>query len=150
MKLNNEAREVLYKALSQYGLRSTRQREQVYSVLLGEHDHPTADGIYSRAREEMPSISLATVYNCLDTLVDCGLARQVNFEREPSRYCPMETDNEHYAHFHCTKTGKVYDIHIPSPVLKLLQKIMPEGFSADKVELCFRGTVPPDSDSPEN
>ena len=88
MKLSTESRETLNQALSQCGLRSTRQREQVYSILLGKHDHPTADEIYNRAKEEMPPISLATVYNCLDTLVECGLARQVNFERESTRYCP--------------------------------------------------------------
>ena len=33
----------------------------------------------------MPTISMATVYNCLETLVTCGLVKQVNIEREPTR-----------------------------------------------------------------
>jgi len=142
MKLSTESRVTLNQALSRYGLRSTQQREQVYSNLLSKHDHPTADEIYTRAKEEMPMISLATVYNCLDTLVNCGLARQVNFERESTRYCPMDAKNVHYAHFHCKHTGKVHDIHIPASVIAMLQKIIPEGFNAEKVELCFRGIAP--------
>ena len=150
MKLSTESRVKLNQALSQYGLRSTRHREQVYSTLLSKHDHPTTDEIYNRAKGDMPTISLATVYNCLDTLVDCGLARQVNFERESTRYCPMEAKNVHYAHFHCKHTGKVHDIHIPAPVIAILQKIMPEGFNAEKVELCFRGTAPCENESSED
>ena len=147
MKLSTESRVTLNQALSRYGVRSTRQREQVYSTLLSKHDHPTADEIHNRTKEEIPAISLATIYNCLDTFVHCGLARQVNFERESTRYCPMEAKNVHYAHFHCKHTGKVHDIHIPAPVITMLQKIMPEGFNAEKIELCFRGTAPNENES---
>lgn len=147
MKLSTESRVTLNQALSRYGVRSTRQREQVYSTLLSKHDHPTADEIHNRTKEEIPTISLATIYNCLDTFVHCGLARQVNFERESTRYCPMEAKNVHYAHFHCKHTGKVHDIHIPAPVITMLQKIMPEGFNAEKIELCFRGTAPNENES---
>ena len=142
MKLSTDSRKTLNTALNKQCLRSTQQRAQVYFTLLNRNDHPTAETIYKRSTDMMPAISLATVYNCLDTLVDCGLARQVNFERESTRYCPMEADKLHYAHFHCKYTGKVHDIHIPAMVIKMLQKIMPKGFRAEKIELCFRGTTP--------
>ena len=41
-----------------------------------------------RSKERMPSISLATVYNCLEVLVGHELVKQVNFDRSPTRYCP--------------------------------------------------------------
>ena len=83
-------------------MRATRQREQVFSVLLKKRDHPTAD-VVSVVRAEMDSISLATVYNCLEVLVDSRLIRQVNFD-EPTRYCPklsmpIFTVTEH--HYRC-------------------------------------------------
>ncbi|MEG2586361.1 MAG: transcriptional repressor, partial [Akkermansia sp.] len=67
------------------GLRLTRQRQEVYQTLLEQRDHPTAGEVYLRVRNKMPSISLATVYNCLDALVVHKLVKQVNFDREPSR-----------------------------------------------------------------
>src|SRR4051812_12004154 len=51
------------------GFRSTPQREHVYSVLLHKRDHPTAEEVFLRAKPQMPEISMATVYNCLDALV---------------------------------------------------------------------------------
>ena len=140
MKLEPIDKNRLDKALAKSGLRSTRQREQVYGIIMGERDHPTAEEIFDRAKQDMPTISLATVYNCLDTLVDCGLVRQVNFERESSRFCPNL--NEH-AHFYCKSTGKVYDIDLTAQALHELQAVLPEGFEMETFELSFRGQVPP-------
>lgn len=72
--------------ISHNGHRLTPQRREVYEVLLAQRDHPSATEVFLRAKQRMPSISLATVYNCLETLVDCGLAKQVNMERDATRY----------------------------------------------------------------
>ena len=66
--LNSDA---LAERLATSGLRSTQQRKVVYEVLLKKRDHPTADEVFARVRSEMPSmsLSLATVYNCLEMLV---------------------------------------------------------------------------------
>jgi Fur family peroxide stress response transcriptional regulator len=126
----------LAKRLTDSGLRPTPQREVVFKVILEKRDHPTADEIFVRVKSQMPTISLATVYNCLETLVQCGLVRQVNLERAPTRYCP----NLHeHAHFHDDTTGQVHDIDLPADTLKQLRKLLPPGFDANTVELTFRG-----------
>jgi Fur family peroxide stress response transcriptional regulator len=131
-----EAKEALDNALTEHGLRSTKQREHVFQILLNKRDHPTADEVYARSRREMDTISLATVYNCLETLVSCGLVRAVNYEREPTRYCP----NLHeHAHFQDRKTGRVYDVDLPPELMKKLRTILPEGYKADSIELYFHG-----------
>ena len=131
-----EAKEAFDKALLENGLRSTKQREHVFAVLLHKRDHPTADEVYARSREGMDSISLATVYNCLETLVGCGLVRAVNYERESTRYCP----NLHeHAHFQDRKTGRVYDVDLPPDLMQKLKSILPEGYNADSIELYFHG-----------
>jgi Fur family peroxide stress response transcriptional regulator len=79
-------RGALSDALDHAGQRTTPQREMVFSVLLDERNHPTADEVYTRTKSRMPTISMATVYNCLEALVTCGLVKQVNIEREPTRY----------------------------------------------------------------
>lgn len=126
----------LAQRLADSGLRSTPQREVVFSVLLTKRDHPTADEVYARVRAEMPSISLATVYNCLETLVQCQLVRAVNFERGPTRYCP----NLHpHAHFHDESTGETFDVDLPPAVLDQVKRILPAHCEASSVEIVFRG-----------
>lgn len=136
MTLTPQLKDRLDQALEASGLRSTRQREQIFGVLMARRDHPTADEIYARAKTDMPTISLATVYNCLETLVECGLVRQVNFDREPTRFCPNLSE---HAHFHCKATGQVYDIHLPPELLMQLKGILPDGFQAETLEINFRG-----------
>jgi Fur family peroxide stress response transcriptional regulator len=122
--------------LAHSGLRSTPQREVVYDVLLKKRDHPTADEVFARVKSELPSISLATVYNCLETLVQCDLVRAVNFERGPTRYCP----NLHpHAHFHDEQTGKTHDIDLPAEVIERVNAVLPSGYDAKSVEIIFRG-----------
>jgi Fur family transcriptional regulator, peroxide stress response regulator len=67
----------LTQRLATSGFRFTPQREHVYAVLLEKRDHPTAEEVFIRAKRTMPEISMATVYNCLEALVKCGLVRQV-------------------------------------------------------------------------
>ena len=135
-----DSSEALAQRLSDSGLRSTPQREVVYNVLLNRRDHPTAEEVFARAKPEMPMISLATVYNCLETLVQCNLVRAVNFERGPTRYCP----NLHpHAHFHDERTGSTHDIDLPEGLLDQVKAILPAGFEATSVEIIFRGAARP-------
>ena len=125
--------------ISHSGHRLTPQRREVYNVLLAERDHPTASEVFIRAKKHMPSISLATVYNCLETLVACGLAKQVNVEREATRYCP---NLEEHGHFICESCGAVSDISVAkrgslSTFLKL-----PPKFTVTHSEITLRGTCP--------
>ena len=128
--------DALAQRLADSGLRATPQREVVYDVLLKKRDHPTADEVFARVKAERPGISLATVYNCLETLVSCDLVRTVNFERGPTRYCP---NLRPHAHFHDERTGKTHDIDLPPEVLDKVHAVLPRGYDATLVEITFRG-----------
>ena len=128
--------EALAQKLADSGLRSTPQREVVYDVLLRKRDHPTADEVFARVKSGLPTISLATVYNCLETLVQCDLVRAVNFERSPTRYCP---NLRPHAHFHDEQTGKTHDIDLPPELLEKVSAVLPVGYDAKSVEIIFRG-----------
>ena len=136
------ASDSLTQRLADSGLRATPQREVVYSVLLRKRDHPTAEEVFARVKTELPTISLATVYNCLETLVQCELVRAVNFERSPTRYCP---NLRPHAHFHDEQTGRTYDIDLPPAVLAEVNQVLPAGFDASSVEITFRGQARPAS-----
>jgi Fe2+ or Zn2+ uptake regulation protein len=136
MNASTQTHDALCTKLADSGLRATRQREVVYSVILDKRDHPTAEEIFSRVKSRLPGISLATVYNCLETLVHCGLVRQVNFERESTRYCPNLSE---HAHFHDESTGRIHDIELPAETTSQLRRLLPQGFEAASIELSFRG-----------
>jgi len=114
----------------------TRQRRVVYDVLVGELDHPTATDVFLRAKDRMAGISLATVYNCLETLTEAGFVKQVNLDREPSRYCPNLHD---HAHFFCLGCGAVEDISPAHDGGGLGGWLLPEGHRVEKMEVAMRG-----------
>jgi len=130
--------ERLNERLARTGLRFTAQRREVYSVLLLQRDHPSAEEVFIRAKSAMPEISMATVYNCLDTLVKCGLVRQVNHDRGATRYC---SNMQHHHHFYCDECGGAFDIDADpghgAPGLH-----MPPGFHIRNFEISFRGLCP--------
>lgn len=128
--------ETLNRKLAQAGLRSTRQREVVYNAILSKRDHPTADEIFARVKSEMPTISLATVYNCLDTLVQCHLVKQVHLERESTRFCPNLSE---HAHFHDNDTGQVFDVQLDQEILEKLSSLLPENLEPSSIDITFRG-----------
>ena len=116
--------------------RMTRQRKVVYDVLQDTFDHPTASEVYIRAKEKMDGISLATVYNCLETLAQVGLVKQVNVDREATRFCP---NLEPHAHFYCPDCQQVFDVGLrpdcdPSSVWDL-----PAGSSIELVDVAMKG-----------
>lgn len=129
----------LARTLDEHGLRHTPQRALVYETLLAKRDHPTAEEVYARVKAASPSISLATVYNCLETLVQCELVRQVNHEREPTRYCPNLAP---HAHFHDQHSGRVLDIDLPLDVLERVKAVLPAGYEVSAVEIAFHGRTP--------
>src|SRR5690606_1783966 len=121
------------------GLRMTRQRRDVFRVLNRDLDHPTAHDVFMRVKDELSSISLATVYNCLEALVQHGLVRQVNFDREPSRYCPNLAD---HGHFHDNRSGTIHDVTF-KPGVNLTDVLeLPPGTVITDVEITLRGELP--------
>lgn len=117
------------------GFRFTPQRDHVYSVLLRKRDHPTAEELFIRAKRDMPEISLATVYNCLEALVRCGLARQVKLDCGAARFCPNMSE---HSHFFCDVCERVFDIASdPGAGVRL-----PEGFQPARFDLAIHGCCP--------
>ncbi len=101
-------------------------------------DHPTANDVFMRAREKMPTISLATVYNCLEALTESGLIKHVNLERAPSRYCANTLP---HGHLFCDGCGAVEDIPLKHAALEQSWEV-PAGSIVSHVEVTLRGLCP--------
>lgn len=122
--------------LATSGLRFTPQRQHVYNILMDQRDHPTAEEVFIRAKKTMPDISIATVYNCLDALVTCGLVRQVHLDRVASRYCP---NMQQHSHFYCETCGGVFDLDFDESAARVG---VPRGYEISQVDLAYRGACP--------
>ena len=92
-----------------------------------------------RAKEQLPNISLATVYNCLEALAQHRIVRQVNFDREPTRFCQNLAD---HGHFHDQDSGEIRDVTF-KPGVDLTDVLdLPEGTVVNDVEIILRGKIP--------
>jgi Fur family peroxide stress response transcriptional regulator len=75
----------------------------------------------------------------LETLVDCGLAKQVNVEREATRYCPNLSE---HGHFICESCGIVSDIPVAKEGTAARLLKVPSGFTVNQSEITLRGICP--------
>jgi Fur family transcriptional regulator, peroxide stress response regulator len=98
---------LLRETLEAKGQRYTEQRAAVFRYLQTTDIHPTADEVFTHVRQELPDISLATVYKALETLVSCGLAVKLTYGDGSARY-DGRTDPHHHAR--CLSCDAVLDV----------------------------------------
>lgn len=89
-------------------LKLTPQRLAVYKYLMNTHEHPSAEVIYKALQPEYPTMSLATVYKALKTLVEVGLVQELNVGEGNFRY---DGKAESHPHIQCIKCLKVDDLN---------------------------------------
>jgi Fur family ferric uptake transcriptional regulator len=130
----------LLERLQLRGWRLTAQRRAVAEVLRGEHIHLTAESVHDLARERLPEISIATVYNTLNELVDMGELSEVSAGGGPKRYDPnVGTAHQHLV---CLRCGELHDV---SPTGAQSLDISTEqryGYQLVDVAIVFRGLCP--------
>jgi len=97
--------------LIQSRYRLTRQRAAVLHVLQADGGHLDAEEIHERARAELPSLGLATIYRTLELLRDLGLVQMVQFPGTATRY-EARLDKHH--HLLCTRCHELSDVEAPS------------------------------------
>ncbi len=120
------------------GLRMTRQRREIYKLLLEKRVHPTAQDVFIEIKDRLPQISLATVYNCLEALSNHGLVKQVHFDRESCRYCP---NLQEHGHFYDLASNSIHDITF-KPGVNLSDFLeLPPGAQVSHIDLSIRGTI---------
>jgi Fur family transcriptional regulator, peroxide stress response regulator len=118
---SDRADRVLKKALEATGQRFTEQRAAVFRFLSRTESHPTAEEVFLSVREDIPVISLATVYKSLETLVGCGLAIKLTYGDGSARY-DGRTDPHHHAR--CLACERVIDVpgQLPDDEVARLRK----------------------------
>jgi Fur family peroxide stress response transcriptional regulator len=119
------------------GTKRSKQRERIFGVLRRTKDHPTAEWVYEKVREELPRISLGTIYRNLHVLKEQGKIHELDFGEGTKRYDACV--DPHY-HFVCEVCGSVRDLEVPSltDVNERVQKLVPEEIRTHRLD--FFGT----------
>lgn len=89
-------------------LRHSHQRDRIYEYLLSTTEHPSADMVYESLKDEMPKLSLGTVYRNLKLLEETGKVRRVTTLQNSERY---DARCDSHAHFVCSCCGRVMDLN---------------------------------------
>ena len=110
----------------------TSQRTAVYNYLSRAQHHPTAEEIFLSIKNELPKISLATVYKNLEALAACGAITKLSYGDASARY-DIRTD--HHYHVRCLQCGRIWDLEADKTP-GLLQQVKPQpGFKVAEYRL---------------
>jgi Fe2+ or Zn2+ uptake regulation protein len=131
------AKQQLKANLSSSGFHFTRQRAAVFDFLRRADHHPTAEEVYLGVKNQLPKVSLATVYKNLEALIEAGVASKLNYGDGSARY-DIRTDHHH--HLRCLQCGRMWDLE-PAENSEWLKAIKPaRGFRISDYRLELLGT----------
>ena len=114
----------------------TPQRDAVLQVILAREDHPTANEIFEAARQRLPTISYATVYNSLRYLKGAGLVHEIKFGDSASR---DDRETDRHDHAICNSCGKLVDFDLPQTAELMQAAARKSRFKPESVHLTLRG-----------
>ena len=116
--------------------RTTRQLEQVFKALEGDHTHPSAHEIYRRVHKRLPRISLATVYRNLHSLVEEGKIRSLLLDEQGTRFDPETSQHDHFV---CERCGRVVDLFLRRARQVDLSSLARQGYVVTTRDLTVHG-----------
>jgi len=116
------------------GVQPTAQRIAIFQYLLREADHPTAEEVKAWADKNFPKMSLATVYNTLNTLVAAKLLKEFKFPHS-SKVIYDRNVSKHY-HFLDEETGQLIDL---DPTQVEIKPKLKKEFLVNEIQLVLMG-----------
>jgi Fur family ferric uptake transcriptional regulator len=105
-----EEQEVFHKHIQKSGLKRTAQRDLILEVFLRTEEHLTSEDLYRLVQHEDPNIGQTTVYRTLKLLAEAGLAREVRFGDNRTRY-EHNYKHQHHDHMICTECGNTIEFY---------------------------------------
>lgn len=114
-----------------------RKRDAILNYLQGAKSHPSAEMVYADLKQQIPDLSLGTVYRNLNLFKEQGLAITVGnvkgVERFDGNTCP-------HVHFICTGCGAVLDLprmDVPAQLVSTAAKQI--GGTVAQCQMTFTG-----------
>ncbi len=111
-KLKITARETFIQYLHSKKLRKTPERYAILDKIFDIEEHFSIESLYEALEKERFHVSLATVYNTIELLIDCGLLRKHLFDNKSAQYERIPGVMNHH-HLICTQCGKIKEVRDP-------------------------------------
>jgi Fur family ferric uptake transcriptional regulator len=123
------------RGLNMTDTRMTIQKTKILEHLKAVKTHPAAEQVYLSVREEIPSISLATVYRNLNRMAEEGIILKLEVNGE------FRFDGDTCGHQHCvcTSCGKIIDVFQKEINAYALKRMRSRYFTPDCVNIMFTG-----------
>jgi len=122
--------------LAKAGLRPTRQRLALASLLVGDgqNRHVTAESLFASCSDTGEKVSLATVYNTLRAFCEVGLMQEIFVDGSKSYF---DTRMDDHPHFYWEDTSEIVDA--PSDQFRIAQlPALPKGAELSRVDVVIR------------
>ena len=129
-------REQTAAALRGAGYRVTPQRLVIQRTLAELGRHVSAEELLAAVGEQLPNVSLPTVYSALDALGEAGLARRVPTGRGRALYDAQPAEHHHLV---CRRCGAVEDLEADVSLERALSLAAQRGFAPDGAEVVVHG-----------
>jgi len=127
------------KLLKDKGLKATFQRMTILSVIdrLG---HASIDEIYENVLKSHPTLSLATVYKNIVSMVENNVLVEVPISGQKSKY---EIKKDEHLHLICIECGDILDRELDKSIVAKTSQIAKESsFTLDEQQVNLYGICP--------
>ena len=115
-----------------------RKRDAILTYLRHSDQHPSAETIYSQLKQEIPDLSLGTVYRNVSLFKQQGLIQSLGTVLGVERF---DGNVEPHVHFICHSCGCIRDLHnLPVPEELSATAARETGARIEQCQLIFTGT----------
>lgn len=118
-------------------MKYSHQREAILNFLRTRLDHPTAEVVYANIRQEIPNISLGTVYRNLNNLANNGTIQRLTYGGKTDHF---DANVMPHYHFMCNICGSVQDVHMSTHESLIKDACNCIHANIDSVSVFFSGT----------
>ncbi len=120
---NKQSLDTFLEFMNSRGLNTTAQRKVIAESFFEFPGHHSLDEFYRHVSAKDPGIGQTTVYRTLKLLCDAGVASEIQFADNITRY-EVAHPNSHHDHLVCIKCGRIEEIL--DPRIEKLQKDLAE------------------------
>ncbi len=128
-KINAEA------ILRSHGVHPSKPRLAICEYIMTHHTHPTVEEVHKALCQDIPSLSLTTVYNTLRMFSEHEVAQMITIDDHKVCYDGNTTP---HVHFYCKQCGQIIDLfEEPVPVIERNRSI--GGNIVTEAQLYYKG-----------
>lgn len=111
------------------------KREAIFKTIASTKSHPSAAWVYDRLKDEIPNLSLGTVYRNIALFKEQGKVITVATVDGEER---IDADTSDHAHFVCEHCSRVFDLN-SGPLAALENTLTQNGFEVNRKNVVFHG-----------